>query len=86
MKFNSQTLNKLAIENKVACVKFEGNRFDCGSVSGFVKAINFEADRQKMFRIQMLNYGCFKQYDIELLEKILMNKYIQILGGFYQGY
>ena len=33
----------LAKKNKVIAYKFEGERFDCGSVKGFVEATNYFA-------------------------------------------
>jgi len=37
----TDALNKLASKGKVLAYKFEGIRFDCGSVDGFVKATNY---------------------------------------------
>jgi UTP--glucose-1-phosphate uridylyltransferase len=37
----TDALNKLALENKVLAYQFEGKRFDCGNVDGFVEATNF---------------------------------------------
>ena len=37
----TDALNQLALENKVLAYQFEGKRFDCGSVDGFVEATNF---------------------------------------------
>jgi UTP--glucose-1-phosphate uridylyltransferase len=39
----TDALNVLANENKVIAFKFEGRRFDCGNVNGYLKATNFFA-------------------------------------------
>lgn len=39
----TDALNVLAKENKVIAFKFEGQRFDCGNVNGYLKATNFFA-------------------------------------------
>jgi UTP--glucose-1-phosphate uridylyltransferase len=43
----ADSINKMALEGKVEGVLFEGERFDCGSFQGYLKAINTVA--QKMF-------------------------------------
>ena len=42
----TDALSKQALEGKVLAYKFKGNRFDCGSVTGYVKATNYFADKQ----------------------------------------
>ena len=37
----TDALRKLAAEDKVLAYRFEGRRFDCGSVEGFVEATNY---------------------------------------------
>ena len=39
----TDALQVLAKQGKVIAYKFNGNRFDCGSVSGYVKATNYFA-------------------------------------------
>ena len=39
----TDALMTLAKKNKVIAYKFEGERFDCGSVKGFVEATNYFA-------------------------------------------
>ena len=41
----TDALLELAKEGKVLAYKFQGKRFDCGSVDGFVKATNYFYDR-----------------------------------------
>ena len=38
----ADAINDLAKQDKVEAVELDGKRFDCGSVHGFIKAINFE--------------------------------------------
>ena len=42
----TDALQVLAKQGKVIAYKFNGNRFDCGSVSGYVKAINYFAEAE----------------------------------------
>ena len=42
----ADALNKLAEAGKVDGVNLKGVRFDCGSVDGFIQAINFEYSRR----------------------------------------
>ena len=41
----ADAINILAKENKVETVKLKGNRFDCGSVKGYLAGINFVANK-----------------------------------------
>jgi len=43
----TDALLTLAKQGKVLAYKFEGRRFDCGSVDGFVEATNFFYDMEK---------------------------------------
>jgi len=43
----TDALLTLAKEGKVIAYKFEGKRFDCGSVDGFVEATNFFYNMEK---------------------------------------
>ena len=43
----ADSINKMALDGKVEGVLFEGERFDCGSFQGYLKAINTVA--RKMF-------------------------------------
>jgi len=43
----TDALLALAKQGKVLAYKFEGRRFDCGSVDGFVEATNYFYDKQK---------------------------------------
>ena len=43
----TDALLKLAKEGKVLGYKFQGKRFDCGSVNGFVEATNYFYDKSK---------------------------------------
>jgi len=45
----TDTLMTLAKQGKVIAYKFQGERFDCGSVKGFVVATNYFAKRQLIF-------------------------------------
>jgi len=42
----TDALMALAKKDKVIAYKFRGRRFDCGSVSGFVNAINYFFDKE----------------------------------------
>ena len=42
----TDALQVLAKQGKVIAYKFNGNRFDCGSVSGYVKATNYFAEAE----------------------------------------
>ena len=42
----TDALNVLAKQGKVIAYKFEGNRFDCGSIEGFINATNYFAKKQ----------------------------------------
>ena len=42
----TDALLKLVQNNKVIAYKFKGNRFDCGSLDGYVEATNFFAKKQ----------------------------------------
>ena len=44
----ADAINLLAKENKVETVKLNGNRFDCGSVKGYLAGINFVAKKLKI--------------------------------------
>ena len=44
----ADAINILAKENKVETVKLRGNRFDCGSVKGYLAGINFVANKLKI--------------------------------------
>ena len=44
----ADAINLLAKENKVETVKLKGNRFDCGSVKGYLAGINFVANKLKI--------------------------------------
>ena len=44
----ADAINILAKENKVETVKLKGNRFDCGSVKGYLAGINFVANKLKI--------------------------------------
>ena len=44
----ADAINLLAKENKVETVKLKGNRFDCGSVKGYLSGINFVANKLKI--------------------------------------
>ena len=44
----ADAINILAKENKVDTVKLVGNRFDCGSVKGYLAGINFVANKLKI--------------------------------------
>ena len=44
----ADAINILAKENKVETVKLKGNRFDCGSVKGYLGGINFVANKLKI--------------------------------------
>ena len=44
----ADAINLLAKENKVETVKLKGNRFDCGSVKGYLSGINFVANKLKV--------------------------------------
>ena len=44
----ADAINILAKENKVETVKLIGNRFDCGSVKGYLAGINFVANKLKI--------------------------------------
>ena len=41
----TDALNIQAKSNKVIAFKFEGNRFDCGSISGYLEANNYYAKK-----------------------------------------
>jgi UTP--glucose-1-phosphate uridylyltransferase len=43
----TDALNTLAKQGKVLALKFNGKRFDCGSVSGFVDATNYFFEKLK---------------------------------------
>ena len=42
----TDALQVLANRGDLIAVKFEGNRFDCGDINGYVKAINYLAKKQ----------------------------------------
>jgi UTP--glucose-1-phosphate uridylyltransferase len=44
----TDALMTLAKEGKVIAYKFQGTRYDCGSVKGFVVATNYFAEQQKI--------------------------------------
>ena len=44
----TDALNTLAQKGKVIAYKFKGKRFDCGSIEGFIKAINFLAKKENI--------------------------------------
>ena len=44
----TDALQSQAQKNKVVACKFEGKRFDCGSIEGFLKATNFFAEKLKI--------------------------------------
>ena len=44
----ADAINILAKENKVETVKLKGNRFDCGSVKGYLAGKNFVANKLKI--------------------------------------
>ena len=44
----TDALKTLAKDGKVIAYKFQGKRFDCGSVEGYIKAINFLAKKQNL--------------------------------------
>jgi UTP--glucose-1-phosphate uridylyltransferase len=43
----TDALHKLAKDGKVIAYQYKGKRFDCGSVDGFVNAINHFAKNQE---------------------------------------
>ncbi|MDD3323827.1 MAG: UTP--glucose-1-phosphate uridylyltransferase GalU [Sulfurospirillaceae bacterium] len=43
----TDALLSLAKEGKVIAYKFEGKRFDCGSIDGFIKATNYFYEKEK---------------------------------------
>jgi len=46
----TDAINEQAKQGKVVALKFKGSRFDCGSVEGYVKAINYFAEAQGIFK------------------------------------
>jgi UTP--glucose-1-phosphate uridylyltransferase len=44
----TDALMTLAKQDKVIAYKFQGTRFDCGSVKGFVTATNYFAKQQNI--------------------------------------
>ena len=42
----TDALNVQAKHGKVIAYKFNGNRFDCGSIEGYLKAINYFATKE----------------------------------------
>jgi UTP--glucose-1-phosphate uridylyltransferase len=42
----TDALNVLAKKGKVIAYKFDGRRFDCGSISGYIEAVNFFASKK----------------------------------------
>ena len=74
----TDALLQQAKQGKVIAYKFKGERFDCGSVEGYVRATNYFAKKHKIIIMYSMHFCC-NMLRINILRQSLSTTYSYIV-------